>query len=97
LRSLFVLLYLAQEERTAVPSAAAAAPPPGKGPFGLWLLDQVHRRDHIGELARYARLDQSYPSDAALPEDVYDHLVAIAAGAEQHVALEAAEIDWYAY
>lgn len=64
--------------------------------FAAWLLAQDHRQDAIGELARAARRDPSYPARGDW-RAVSKRLNELSADGDLHEALADAEIDWVAW
>lgn len=61
--------------------------------FGRWLLDQQHRDDAIGELAKQAARDAGFPRDGDA-KAVSNRLNTLGADGDAHLALEEAELDW---
>ena len=64
--------------------------------FGRWLLDQRHRNDAIGELAKQASRDPQFPIDGD-PKAVSARLNALGAEGDVHQVLEEAELDWLSF
>lgn len=62
-------------------------------PLGRWLLKQKGRVDAIGELAKAAAADPSFPKDGDY-KAISARLNAIGADGDMHMALEEAETDW---
>lgn len=62
-------------------------------PFGTWLLKQVHRDDPIGNLAKAAAADRSFPRSGDV-KAISKRLNIAGADPEMHQALEEAELDW---
>lgn len=66
---------------------------PPKIAFGAWLLQQVKRDDHVGELARAAARDPLFPRDGDA-EAVGKRMQSKGADADAWAAIEDAETDW---
>ncbi|CAN5453493.1 hypothetical protein BH09PSE4_BH09PSE4_13780 [soil metagenome] len=64
--------------------------------FGRWLLDQAHRDDVIGELAKCAKSDRRFPADGDA-NAVSRLLNSQGADPDMHLALEEAELDYACY
>lgn len=64
-----------------------------KAAFGAWLLQQVKREDHVGELARSAARDPLFPRGGDA-EAVKKRMQGKGADADAWAAIEDAETDW---
>jgi len=62
-------------------------------PFGSWLLLQVRESDWIGELARAAKADRTFPKGGSA-EEVRQHLLNSKAEADMLEAVDDAENTW---
>lgn len=62
-------------------------------PFGEWLLQQTGRRGWIGDLAKAAKADRTFPKRGS-PEDLRQRLQKSGADGDAFEALEDAELDW---
>lgn len=65
-------------------------------PFGEWLLTQSGRRGWIGDLAKAAKGDRSFPKKGS-PDQVRRRLQALGADGDAFEALDDAELDWASY
>lgn len=74
----------------------AAQSAPAKPAFARWLLGQADRTDEIGILAKAAKADSAFPKEGDVLA-VSKRLNAVQADSDMHVALEQAELDYYAY
>jgi uncharacterized protein YozE (UPF0346 family) len=90
--SLFPELDDEREEDPMMPDTVTIEQSPS---FGAWLLAQHSREDAIGELARQARRDPSFPRTGS-PKDVSKRLNEIGADSDIHLVLDDAELDWLA-
>jgi hypothetical protein len=63
------------------------------GRFYLWLMDQLHRRDLVGTLARSALHDTNWPASGTF-SDHCAHLNARHAHRAAHRGLKAAWCEW---
>lgn len=66
-----------------------------KPPFGSWLIDQDKRPGAIGELAKHAKSDRSFPRSGD-SKAVWKHLNAIQVESDLYDAMEEAELDYHA-
>ena len=66
--------------------------PQGQG-FGTWLLGQAGEKGWIGDLARAANADRSFPRTGD-PDAVRAHLSSKQAESDMFEAVDAAEIAW---
>lgn len=62
-------------------------------PFGSWLITQTGRSDWIGDLAKAAKGDRSFPRNAD-PEAVRAHLSEKQAESDMLEAIDDAERSW---
>lgn len=62
-------------------------------PFGTWLLTQMHSEGWVGDLAKAARADRSFPRDGD-PEAVRKYLREKQAESDMLEALDDAESAW---
>ncbi len=81
---------------SADPESQNSGKPESQMPFGRWLLDQKHRTDDVGLLAKACATDPKFPRDGS-PRDVSARLNLLQADPELHEALETAEMDWLAF
>ena len=65
----------------------------GAEPFGQWLVTQIHRDGWIGDLAKAAKADRSFPRDGD-PEAVRVHLGSKQAESDMLEAVDDAETIW---
>lgn len=72
------------------------SPPAERQPFGRWLVTQKDRDGWIGDLARAAAADRSFPRSGD-PEAVRAHLRAQMAEGDMFAAVDDAEVDWLSY
>lgn len=63
--------------------------------FGGWLVDQAHRDDNVGELARFAAADRRFPRTGDV-KAVWAYINAQQPEGDIFLALEDAELDWLA-
>ena len=61
--------------------------------FGSWLLTQTAKEDWIGDLAKAAKADRSFPRNAD-PDAVRAHLSSKQAESDMFEAVDAAESAW---
>ena len=61
--------------------------------FGTWLLTQITEDGWIGDLAKAAKADRSFPRNGD-PDAVRLHLSSKQADSDMFEALDAAEIAW---
>ncbi|MAG24105.1 hypothetical protein CMI47_00870 [Candidatus Pacearchaeota archaeon] len=59
-------------------------------PFTRWLLEQEHRNDPVGDLARDAKLDKDWPSCPGSLDLFRGHLIRRGGGSEVRHALGSA-------
>lgn len=76
----------------ADPSQFASA---AKPPFGQWLIEQEKREGVIGELARHAKADRSFPRNGTI-KDVWKRLNTMQVEGDLYDAMEEAELDYLA-
>ena len=62
--------------------------------FSAWLLRQVARQDAVGDLARDARADETWPSQVLDLDAIHDSLDETNASQEAHEALDRA---WFEF
>ncbi len=65
----------------------------GGEPFGQWLVTQGHRDGWIGDLAKAAKADRSFPRDGD-PDAVRAHLHTKQAESDMLEAVDDAETIW---
>lgn len=75
---------------------AITVPEPEREPFGEWLLRQSSRKDWIGDLAKAAKADRSFPKGGTV-DDVRRRLQEQGADGDVHEALDDAELDWASF
>ncbi|WP_278392040.1 YozE family protein [Sphingobium yanoikuyae] len=66
-----------------------------KPPFGQWLIEQENREGAIGELAKHAKADRSFPKSGTV-KDVWKRLNTMQVEGDLYDAMEEAELDYLA-
>ena len=85
---------------TAPPTVAPPPPAPAlleaeadREPFGTWLLRQTKRDGWVGDLAKGAKADRTFPKNGS-PDDVRKHIHKQGADGDMFEAVDDAETDW---
>ncbi|WP_331303543.1 YozE family protein [Methylobacterium oryzae] len=69
-------------------------PPPSEASFVAWLFAQGERADPVGDVARDALVDRSFPTQATDPGEVEDYLVRKGATDDWRRSLARAISEW---
>lgn len=68
-------------------------PAQARAPFGAWLITQIGRSGWIGDLAKAAKVDRTFPRDGD-PDSVRAHLNGKQADSDMLEAVNDAERSW---